>query len=127
MSTRPRSQVNIYDADQNLLFNYAFSHLAQQLIVPEAQDVRIFVDNRNQKVGSKNSMAEYIKIKAYTDWGFAHDIQVDYLDSKADRLVQAADFVAGSVYQRYHGNKTHVYSILWPDISLKFPNAQFGQ
>jgi len=114
-------------ADQNLLFNYAFSHLAQQLIAPEDQDVRIFVDNRNQKVGSKNSMAEYIRIKAYTDWGFAHSIQVSYLDSKADRLIQAADFVSGNVYQRYHLGKAHIYNILKPDVAIKFPNAQFGQ
>lgn len=114
-------------SDQNLLFNYAFSYLAQQLVTPEAQDIRFFVDNRNQKVGSKNSMAEYIRIKAYTDWGFDYSIQVDYLDSKADRLIQAADFVSGNVYQRYNRNKLHVYSILNPDVSIKFPNAQFGR
>ena len=72
-------------------------------------------------------MAEYIRIKAYTDWGFDYSIQVDYLDSKADRLIQAADFVSGNVYQRYNRNKLHVYSILNPDVSIKFPNAQFGR
>jgi hypothetical protein len=114
-------------ADQNLLFNYAFSYLAQQLISNEHQDIKIVVDNRNQKVGSKNSLGEYIKIKAYTEWGFAYNIQTEYLDSKDDRLIQAADFVAGNCYQRYHNNKSHIYSILRPSISIKFPNSQFGR
>jgi len=114
-------------ADQNLLFNYAFSYLAEKLIANEKQDIRLIVDNRNQKVGSKNSLSEYIKIKAYTEWGFAYNIYTEYLDSKADRLIQAADFVAGNCYQRYHRNKSHIYRILQPDISIKFPNSQFGK
>lgn len=114
-------------ADQNLLFNYAFSFLAEKLLVHEKQDIRLIVDNRNQKVGSKNSLGEYIRIKAYTEWGFAHNIYTEYLDSKTDRLIQAADFVAGNCYQRYHRNKSHIYSILKPDISIKFPNSQFGR
>lgn len=114
-------------ADQNLLFNYAFSYLAQRILMNEKQDVRIVIDNRNQKVGSKNSLGEYIRIKAYTEWGFMFDIQTEHLDSKADRLIQAADFIAGSCYQRYHHNKSHIYNILRPDISIKFPNSQFGR
>ncbi len=113
--------------DQNLLFNYAFSYLAQKLIANEQQDIKIVIDNRNQKVGSKNSLGEYIRIKAYTEWGFAYNIQTEYLDSKADRLIQAADFVAGNCYQRYHHNKSHIYNILKPSISIKFPNSQFGR
>ena len=114
-------------ADQNLLFNYAFSYLAQQLIANVTQDIRFVIDNRNQKVGSKNSLSEYIRIKAYTEWSFAYNIQTEYLDSKADRLIQAADFVAGNCYQHHHHNKSHIYNILKPEISIKFPNAQFGR
>jgi len=114
-------------ADQNLLFNYAFSYLAQQIITPEQQDIRIFIDNRNQKVGSVNSLGEYIRIKAYTEWGFTYNIQTLYLDSRADRLIQAADFVSGNVYQRYQNNTSHIYNILNPDFSIRFPNAQFGR
>lgn len=114
-------------ADQNLLFNYAFSYLAEQLISNEKQDIRLVIDNRNQKVGSKNSLGEYIRIKAYTEWGFAFNIYTEYLDSKADRLIQAADFVAGNCYQRYHKDKSHIYRILQPEISIKFPNSQFGR
>ena len=36
-------------ADQNLLFNYVFSYLAQQLIANVTQDIRFVIDNRNQK------------------------------------------------------------------------------
>jgi hypothetical protein len=114
-------------ANQNLLFNYAFSYLAKELIKSEKQDVRFIVDNRNQKVGSRNSLGEYIRIKAYTEWGFTNDIQTEYLDSKADRLIQAADFVSGNCYQMYHNNRPHIYNILKPEISIKFPNTQFGQ
>lgn len=114
-------------ADQNLLFNYTFSYLAQQLISAEKQDVRFVIDNRNQKVGSINSLGEYIRIKAYTEWGFAYNIQTEYFDSKADRLIQAADFVSGNCYQRYRSGKKHIYSILKPDVSVRFPNSQFGR
>ena len=113
-------------ADQNLLFNYAFSYLAQKLIANVTQDIRFVIDNRNQKVGSKNSLSEYIRIKAYTEWGFAYNIQTEYLDSKADRLIQAADFIAGNCYQHHHHNKRHIFNILKPEISIKSPNAQFG-
>ena len=114
-------------ADKNLLFNYAFSYLAEKLIANEQQNVIFVIDNRNQKVGSKNSLSEYIKIKAYTEWGFAHNIQVEYLDSKTDRLIQAADFIAGNCYQYYHHNKSHIYKLLKPEISIRFPNSHFGK
>ena len=61
---KTRIQSSHLRADQNLLFNYAFSYLAKELIDSEEQDVRFIVDNRNQKVGSINSLGEYIRIKA---------------------------------------------------------------
>jgi hypothetical protein len=89
------------------------------------------IRNIIKKHCAKNGIDELknfgIRIKAYTEWGFAHNIHTEYLDSKADRLIQAADFIAGNCYQRYHHNKSHIYNILKPDISIKFPNTQFGR
>ncbi|EHK57084.1 hypothetical protein MAXJ12_11712 [Mesorhizobium alhagi CCNWXJ12-2] len=114
-------------SDHNLLFNYTFSYLMKEIIATEGgQDINILVDNRNQKVMSTNSLGDYLRIKAYAEWGFTHDLQVHYCDSKTDRLVQVADFVAGSVLERYKNRKKHIYNMLKPEYAVRFPNAQFG-
>ena len=114
-------------ADNNLLFNYAFSYLMRDIVKYQgSQDIKIIVDNRNQKVGSVNSLGDYLRIKAYTEWNFTHHMDTVYVDSESDRLVQAADFVAGATLERYKNNKTHVYNILQPDYPICFPNTHFN-
>lgn len=115
-------------ADKNLLFNYTFTYLMKEIVAADpGQDLSLLIDNRNQKVGSTNSLGDYLRIKAYADWGFEHGITTRYCDSKDSKLVQVADFVSGTVLEKYKRERNHVYDILQPDISVKFPNAQFGR
>ena len=52
--------------DKNLCYNYLFSFLVRKTIKSTNDDVTILLDNHSTKVKSINSLADYIKIKAYT-------------------------------------------------------------
>lgn len=113
--------------DNNLMFNYAFGFLMKEIIRTHLEkDIRVTIDNRNQKVFSINSLGDYIKIKAFTDWGYRNSLEFCYCDSKDDRLIQAADLIAGTVLEKYKRNKNHLYQLLKPQYSIKFPHQNFG-
>ena len=114
--------------DNNLLFNYTFGFLMKELVSRHhGDDLRVTIDNRNQKVMSINSLGDYVRIKAITSWGYSNNMDFHYCDSKDDRLVQAADLVAGTVLERYKLGKEHLYSRLSPAVSLRFPYEHFGK
>lgn len=119
--------------DNNLFFNYLFGHLLKRIINRTTKDstIHIFLDNRTLKVASKNSLAEYIKIKAYTEWNFTGYLYFQYCDSKEVKALQMADVIANTVYRRYkYGKKQHhLYNL----VGIKrlnfihFPQNTFGK
>ena len=112
--------------DKNLCYNYLFSFLVKKTIKSAQDDVAIFLDNHSTKVKSINSLADYIKIKAYTQWGFNHNLNIRYVDSKSSKIVQAADVASNSIYAKYTYNKDHLYKMLTISESIKFPYRKFG-
>lgn len=73
--------------DKNLCYNYLFSFLVKKTIKSTPEDITLFLDNHSTKVKSINSLADYIKIKAYTQWGFTHNLNICYVDSKDSKVV----------------------------------------
>jgi len=67
--------------DKNLCFNYLFSFLVNKTIKSAQEDLCILLDNHSTKVGSINSLADYIKIKSYTQLGYKHNLQIAYTNS----------------------------------------------
>lgn len=112
--------------DKNLCYNYLFSFLVKKTIKSTKEDITLLLDNHSTKVKSINSLADYIKIKAYTQWGFTHQLNVSYVDSKSSKVVQAADVVSNAIYAKYTYGKEHFYNQLTISESIKFPYSKFG-
>jgi hypothetical protein len=113
--------------DKNLCYNYLFSFLVKNTIKYANDDVSILLDNHTTKVKSINSLKDYIKIKAYFEWGFTHKLNISYVDSKNSKVIQAADVVANAIYAKYVYGKEHLYKMLTINESIKFPFAKFGK
>src|SRR3990167_4771873 len=62
--------------DKNLCYNYLMSFLVKKTIKSAQEDIMILLDNHSTKVKSINSLADYIRIKAFTQWGFKHNIHI---------------------------------------------------
>lgn len=112
--------------DKNLCFNYLMKYLLKKTITEANENVNILLDEHTVKVKSINSLADYIKIQAYSSWGFKHEINLTYTDSRACKLVQAADLIANTLYGKYNYNKSHLYDSLNIKESIKFPHNKFG-
>lgn len=113
--------------DKNLCYNYLFSFLVKNTIKYANDDISILLDNHSTKVKSINSLKDYIKIKAYFDWGFTHNLDISYTDSKSSKVIQAADIVANAIRAKYVYGKDHLYSMLTINESIKFPSNKFGK
>ncbi len=112
--------------DKNLCYNYLFSFLVKKTIKSTQEDITLLLDNHSTKVKSINSLADYIKIKAFTQWGFTHDLNIFYVDSKNSKIVQAADIVSNAIYAKYTYGKDHFYRKLTISESIKFPYSKFA-
>lgn len=114
--------------DKNVCYNYLASHLLKPILKGADQNVHIILDNHSIKVRSLNSLKDYIKIEAYTKWGFKKDIKFEYQDSKNYKNLQAADVVANAIYAKYNYNKNHLYSLLSNKYKyrIRFPETKFG-
>jgi hypothetical protein len=112
--------------DKNLCYNYLFSFLVKKTIKSTSEDITILFDNHSTKVKSINSLADYIKLKAYTQWGYKNNLNICYVDSKNSKIVQAADVVSNAIYANYTYGKKHFYNMLTISESIKFPYSKFG-
>jgi len=113
--------------DKNLLYNYLFSFLIKKTIKGSNEDVCILLDNHSTKTKSINSLCDYIKIKAFTQWNYRNNLQIGYVDSKNSKTIQAADVIANAIYAKYIYGKDHFYNMLTISESIKFPQSKFGQ
>ena len=112
--------------DKNLCYNYLFSFLVKKTIKSTQEDITLLLDNHSTKVKSINSLADYIKIKAFTQWGFTHNLNICYVDSKNSKVIQATDVVSNAIYAKYTYGKDHFYSTLTISEAIKFPYSKFG-
>ena len=85
------------------------------------------MDNHSTKTKSINSLCDYIKIKAFTQWNYRYNLDIRYVDSKDSKTIQAADVVANAIYAKYIYGKDHFYNMLTISESIKFPQNKFGQ
>lgn len=112
--------------DKNLCYNYLFSLLVRKTIKSTKEDITILLDNHSTKVKSINSLADYIKIKAYAQWEYSYNLSIRYVDSKNSKVVQAADVISNAIYAKYTHGKVHLYNMLTISESIKFPYSKFG-
>jgi hypothetical protein len=110
----------LFDSN-NLLFNYLFSFLVKDVIKANTDDIHFYLDNRTQKVASVSSLKDYITMKAYADWSFDKNLNLEYKNSKDCKTLQMADLVANCIRRKYHWHNDDFYSHLNIVKSIKFP------
>jgi hypothetical protein len=114
--------------DKNICYNYLAYHLLRPIIRGVDDDIQVILDNHTIKVSSINSLSDYIKIEAYTKWGFKKNITFEYHDSKEYKNLQAIDVIANTIYGRYNYNAQHLYNLLNTKFihCIKFPYKKFN-
>lgn len=115
--------------NNNLAYNYLCSHLLKPIVKTAGEDIDIIIDNHSIKVESLNSLEDYIKIKAITEWGFSGNIRFEYQDSKRCRNLQAVDVISNIVYGKYTYQTDHLYNLIGNSFKhrIRFPYEKFGK
>ncbi len=112
--------------DKNILYNYLFSFLVKKTIKSTQEDLNFLLDNHSTKVKSINSLADYIRLKAYTQFDCHHNVYLAYTDSKNSKIVQTVDIIANAIWAHYNYKTSHFYNMLTISESIHFPQAKFG-
>lgn len=119
--------------DKNLLYNFIMKILIDRLVSnnDKGNKLNIISDNKTLKVHSKNSFEDYIKIHLNYERKLDMDISVKYLESDAldAYIVQAADYVANSIYTYYEYKNELYYNLINNVINVceEFPRKKFGK
>jgi len=119
--------------EKNLLYNYMMKLLLENLISNEDEGSRlnILCDNHTTKVASTNSLSDYIKATFLYEKGIDMELNIRLIDSDASDafVIQAADFIANSIYSYYEYDKSHNYEVIKPRINVieRFPRQKFGK
>ena len=114
--------------DKNICYNYLSSHLLKPILRGASDDVDIVFDNHTTKVTSRNSLAEYIKLEAYSKWNVPHNVNISYCDSHRMKCLQAVDIVSNSVFSKYSYGNRHLYDLLQSKYQhkIRFPYQKFN-
>ena len=118
--------------DKNILYNYLMKILLDQIISEKDNGsvIHIMYDQHTTKVGSTNSMEEYIKLHFLYDKGL--DIKLDFKSFDSDDAnafhIQAADYVANAIYIHYEYGTSDYFRIYSQILNkqLLFPFRNFG-
>lgn len=90
-------------AEKNILYNFLMKLLMEKIITYSDDNIHVIYDNHSTKVGSANSMEEYLKLSFIYEKDM--DVKIDFvcMDSDSNNAfhVQAADFVANALYSHY--------------------------
>ncbi|MEH7236736.1 DUF3800 domain-containing protein [Bacillus sp. JJ1562] len=116
--------------DENLLYNYMLKYVIEPVALTKGlKHLVINLDKRTIKVESTNSFEGYIKIRLNYELNLDLKIDVQYLESHNSYPIQAADFVANSIYAKYEYGRNEYYEIFKDKITQKelFPKRYFGR
>lgn len=123
--------------DKNILYNYLLKILLNNYTAlfkkasEEGSTVNLILDNRTIKVTSRNSFADFIKEHFIYEKGINVNIKVEYRDSKSKNAynIQAADYIAHSLYSFYEYNNATYYNCINAKVQYKelFPKNKFGK
>lgn len=117
--------------DKNIFYNYMMKLLIEYIVSKDDDIVHIIYDNHSTKVGSANSMEEYLKLSLNYEKQFDVSLLFSSMDSNAKNAyhVQAADYVANALYSHYEYGVDDYYNIYKPlfNSRLLFPQSKFGE
>lgn len=107
---------NLYPNLRNqgsLSFNYFVGRMVKKIHkinnLPNESDLFMLIDDRNQSVGSLNSLEEYLKIEFTLKTNVFKCLKTKYKDSSTKDLVQLADIFANTVFRVCRGHAYNQY------------------
>ncbi len=141
MITRADHQVFILAADKrhlsfqlaaqnrNIGYNYLAGILVKGIVRKFDEDICLTFDERSTKVTSRDSLLDYLRMKASFEWGYRRRLEFCQADSRQVYCLQAADLVANVSYRAYQYQHTHLLDLLRPRIEqvVEFPYAKFNR
>ena len=118
---------------KNIFYNYLMKLLVSRLVTTSDPNltVHIIYDNHSTKVGSVNSLDEYLTLGLLYERGVDLNLAFRRMDSDASDAypVQVADYVANAVYLKYEYQKPEYYNKIAPILHdrVLFPPGRFGK
>lgn len=116
-----------FNASENVAYNFFVKTLIKYLLksrILKSIDIELRLDNRN------NSVKTLKDLETFLIWEFDNKISfhVNYLDSRINRDIQMADYVANSLWKKYNliNNKLERKLIKHKIYLSKFPIDLFG-
>ncbi len=105
-------------ADSNKLYNYMIG-LSLIKEMSSYDDVLLLPDARSIKVGSGNSLHDYLQIKLWFDKGAQTQLTTTPCNSSTNLNVQFADMLAGAVQGHFEDGNSRTWEIIQPVIRHK--------
>ena len=114
---KPRVQEHIR-RDPNKLYNYMVKKLLLSKMA-EFDTIDFLPDPRCWKVGSGNSLNDYLQTVLWMERGATTKLKTRLTDSASEKGVQFADMLSGVVQQHFEDKKSSVFEILKEHIKVK--------
>ena len=114
----------------NILYNYFIKLLVKTLatfnLINSQANLIIKLDNKTIKVGSVNTLEEYLQSEFYFNSKINLD-KVYYIDSANNFEIQLADFICNYYWRCYERENTQIINIKFMKVEiLYFPMYNFG-
>lgn len=114
----------------NILYNYFIKILLENLIkwelITSSDILRIKLDNKSIKVGSANSLIEYLKGEFF--FSGLNLESIDYLDSSKKYEIQMADFICNHYWRFFEKNSgIRAKKECYKRYIVYFPYDNFGK
>ena len=97
--------------NQNLCYNYLVGILVSKIIEIATEDIEVMIDNHSTKVGSLNSLHDYLKMECYAKSSFNFNFNSRFVDSHKDYGIQIVDLISNSIFSKYNHSKNTLYNI----------------
>ena len=126
-----KDNLSKFGASENVAYNFFVKNLLKYLFkcnipILQTNDIELRVDNRNTSVKTLKDLETFLQ------WEFELmdlKVKVKYLDSKDNRDVQMADYIANMVWKKYNCPKEDLsrrVSQYYRTYISKFPFKLFG-
>lgn len=126
-----KDNLSKFGASENVAYNFFVKNLLKYLFkchipILQTNEIELRVDNRNTSVKNLKDLETFLQ------WEFELmdlEVKVKYLDSKDNRDIQMADYVANLVWKKYNQEKENLsrrVSQYYRTYISKFPFRLFG-
>jgi hypothetical protein len=105
-----------WEQNRNLLYNYMIG-LAVPKMIDMKQDVEFHPDPRSIKIGSANSLFEYLEIKLRFEFGYLYDMKQVSISSDNCECLQMIDFICNIIWRSYERNENAIFNHFKPVLN----------